>query len=474
MPISFSLDYSNMMAANIGSRYGFEEEELDELQAEFEQVIGQIAHDRSGGRHRDFGFIDLPELMAGEVDRLTRVADELAAAADAHLILGIGGSYLGARMLFEALCHSYHNELSPEQRCCRPRIYFAGNGIDNDAVDELLERFGEEPLTVHVVSKSGETLETAVAFRLARARCNVTGWAATTDPDAGRVRPVCAELKVPNERIFNLPENVGGRYSVLTPVGLLPAAVMGLDIRALLEGAAWMRERCRATDLRENPAGLYAGLQYLSLRADRATRNISVLAVWDCKLESFGLWLDQLSAESLGKDEQGRTPLTIVCTRELHSRGQQHQEGIRDKVICNLVIEQSSRPEVDIPADEEVSAGHLDDLSYVGHMSLAEVNRAAYQATDLAYSSDNRPGMTMRLGRLDERHLGALIYFFELATVIEGKLLGVNPLDQPGVRAYKQFLGGLLGRPEAIQYRDAWRVNQRKQRRFRTEHQSDT
>lgn len=450
MAVEFGFDYSHMMSANIGPAYGVNEADLDALEPAVARAAAEIAADiETGPDQANYGFWYLPDQSSELLGRMTELAARTAELADAHLILGIGGSYLGARMLFEALCHRYHNELPAAARRHRPRIYFEGNGLDTRSLHDLLERLADEPVTIEVVSKSGGTIETLTAFRLLRERLadRVRSWVVTTDPGSP-LEGYCRRLGLTGLELLPHPLNVGGRYSVLSPVGLFPAAVCGLDIQRILAGAAEMRDRCRATELRGNPAYLYAALQYLSLLRGR---HISIMAAWDRRLEAFGLWYDQLCAESLGKNERGRTPLTAVCTRELHSRGQQHQQGTRDKVITNLVVAQADRSDLRVPvtAPDEPSRGS----EFLDGRSLSELNDAAYRATDTAYATDQRPGMTIAIGRLDEEHLGALVFLFELATIVEGKLMGVNPIDQPGVKAYKDFLGGLLGQPGFEVYR---------------------
>lgn len=469
MAIEIEFDYSNMMTTNIGAAHGLREESVEALQPLLDRIHSQIQGDiGEDNRHRELGFWDLPHLMRDQTDRLREVAERFKSLADAHITLGIGGSYLGARMLFEALCHGFHNELPPDRRNGWPRAYFEGNGLDNDAFADLLDRLEGEPATLHIVSKSGSTLETGEAFRLMRQRLGsrAKGWAVTTG-DNTRLERFCRHLDLPNLEIFDLADNVGGRFSVLTPVGLFPAAMMGLDIDKLLDGAHQMREQCfNNTRVWQNPAFLYAALQHLSMLGGR---NISVMAVWSKSLESLGLWYDQLSAESLGKEEKGRTPLTAVCTRELHSRGQQHQQGTRDKVICNVVVREPSRQPVAAdpedgdereraiygegrePSSDEKAT--TDGFFYAAGQSLHTINEMAYIATDTAYAKAQRPGMTLSIRRVDEEHLGALIFLFELATLVEGRLMAVNPLDQPGVQAYKDFLTGLLGKPGLENFR---------------------
>lgn len=459
MAVRFGIDYSHLMSTNIGTEHGLTEAELLALEPQLARVHQEIAADLSAGADQaSFGFWHLPDQPQTLLDQMLRRAAETKPLADSHVVLGIGGSYLGAKMIFEALCHRFHNELPANRRGRWPRIYFEGNGLDAPALSDLLDRLEGEDVTIQVVSKSGGTIETLAAMEVLRQQCGdrIKAWTLTTDPaidpQTGAEKPSEVEkyfrsLRLSNPEVLRHPPNVGGRYSVLSPVGLFPAAMMGLGIEQILHGAAQMRQRCRSRHVLENPAYLSAALQYLSLLKGRDT---SVMAVWDKRLEAFGLWYDQLSAESLGKDGRGRTPLTAVCTRELHSRGQQHQQGTRDKVITNIVVQddQSAGPLCVPEADPE----HVSGGEYAAGRAIADVNHAAYRATDTAYAKDQRPGMTLSIGRIDEEHLGAMVFFFELATIVEGKLMGVNPIDQPGVQAYKDFLGGLLGRPGYEQF----------------------
>jgi glucose-6-phosphate isomerase len=325
--------------------------------------------------------------------------------------------------------------------------------MDTDALAglrDLLGSAGRQDYTLEVISKSGGTLETAVVFRLfladllarhgegARDRVVVT-----TEPGS----PLHRLAEQLGFATFTIPKNVGGRYSVLTPVGLLPAAIAGIDLQALLEGAAQMAAACESPDVLRNPAYLYATLQYLGYR-ERGW-SVSVMAVWAKQLEAFGLWHDQLCAESLGKDQIGRTPLTSVNTRDLHSRGQQHQEGAPDKLITNLFVCQPAREPIVVPP----LAGNPDGLEYLRGRPLHDLLRTAARATRFAYHEAGRPTLDLWLRDLSPTTLGQLIYLFELATVVEGKLLAINPLDQPGVEAYKNTMFGLLGRPDRAEYR---------------------
>jgi glucose-6-phosphate isomerase len=398
----------------------------------------------------DAAFFDLPERFLDEdrpiLDDIIATGNHLAADVDRVLVLGIGGSYMGARALFEALCHPYHNELSRQARHRRPRIYFEGNNADNDAVAGLLELLhGDDKWAIIVISKSGGTLETAVAFRIffnaLRQSCGgdeeklrrrvvaVTG-------ETGRLRDLAQAIGC--QKIFPIHEGVGGRFSVLSAVGLLPAAVMGLDVVKLLEGAAAMNERFRTKPPGENPVLDYAGVsQLMECRRGAAIR---VLSTWGKRLEAVGLWYDQLLAESLGKNGQGPTPLTVVNTRDLHSRGQQHQEGRRDKLITNLIVQEAGRP----PLGIERSDLDQDKLNERAGKTLPDILSAALRGTNQAYADDRRPTADIRLPRLDESSLGQLFQMLMVATVIEGRLAGINPYGQPGVEAYKKNMNAIL------------------------------
>ena len=401
-------------------------------------------------RPLDAGFCDLPERLLDQerplLDRITAVGDRLANEVDRVVVLGIGGSYMGARALFDACCHPYHNEISRKRRGGRPRIYFEGNNADNDAVQGLLDLVeGSDDWGIIVISKSGGTLETAVAFRIfldaLRKSCgnDVEKFRRRVIPitgDSGRLHELAVALGCND--IFPIPDGIGGRYSVLTAVGLLPATVMGLDVQHLLEGAAAMNERFRTAPPLDNPVLDYVGM--VRLMEVRRGVTIRVLSTWGKGLEGVGLWYDQLLSESLGKNGQGATPLTVVNTRDLHSRGQQHQEGRRDKLITNLVVEKTQRDPVAI----ERSEFDQDQLNSLSGKTLPDILRAAYSGTNEAYAEDYRRTATIRLPRLDEGSLGQLFQMLMLATVVEGRLVGINPYGQPGVEAYKKKMTAIL------------------------------
>ena len=325
-------------------------------------------------------------------------------------------------------------------------MYFEGNNFDNDAVQALLDLVeGDDDWAIIVISKSGGTLETALAFRvffealkksckgdeekLRRRIVPITG-------EKGRLRDLAKAIGCPT--VFPIPEGVGGRYSILSAVGLLPAAVLGIDIVRLLEGAAAMNERFRTAQPLECPPLAYAGIA--RLMEVRRGATIRLLSTWCKSLEGLGFWYDQLLSESLGKNGQGATPITVVNTRDLHSRGQQHQEGRRDKIITNVVVEKANREPIAIGK----SALDQDKLNELAGKTIPDVLRAAFEGTNQAYLDDFRRVATIRLPLLDEGSLGQLFQMLMIATVAEGRLVGINPYGQPGVEAYKKNMNAIL------------------------------
>jgi glucose-6-phosphate isomerase len=405
----------------------------------------------------DAAFIDLPERLLDErrekgdrsqLARIKTVAGALAEHVNQVIVLGIGGSYMGARALFEACCHPYYNQLSRLRRGRRPQVYFEGNNVDNDAMAGLFDALsGEGPQRwgVIVISKSGGTLETAVALRILlgklREACGgdekkIADLIVPVTGLKSNLRSLCAALGC--HEMFAIPDGVGGRFSIFSAVGLLPAAVMGLDIVKLLEGAAAANQRFCNSEPGDNPVLDYVGVCHLMEAQRGATTR--VLSTWGKGLEAVGLWYDQLLAESLGKQGQGALPLTCVNTRDLHSRGQQHQEGRRDKLITNLVVERTKCEPITIQPSEL----DQDDLNRLAGKSMPEILAAALAGTNKAYRDDGRPTADLRIPRLDEHSLGQLLQMLMLATVVEGRLLGINPYGQPGVEAYKRNMNELL------------------------------
>ncbi len=411
----------------------------------------------------DAGFIEWPRRLLDEhrdrpemsqITQLQNAADMLQEEVDRVVFLGIGGSYMGARTLFEALCHPYHNEFPQDFRDGVPRINFQGHNVDNDATAgllELLDVLGDDPdefsdrWALVPISKSGGTLETAIAFRQFRDALEeyygpdsdesrrfvipITG-------SEGKLRDLSNAAKYP--ATFPIPDGIGGRFSVLTAVGLFPAAVMGLDLVELLEGADAVTRHFRTAQPGENPGFDYT----LTCRVfeEQFASPIRVLSTWGLRLESFGFWYDQLLSESLGKEERGATPITVVNTRDLHSRGQQHQEGRRDKLITNLIVESPDTDDLVLPTSER----NEDGLNTFAGKTMSDVLAAAIQGTNRAYAEVKRPTADIVVSELNEYTLGGLFQMFMLATVLEGRYLGINPYGQPGVEAYKRNMTSIL------------------------------
>ncbi|MEM6330945.1 MAG: glucose-6-phosphate isomerase [Planctomycetota bacterium] len=409
----------------------------------------------------DAGFHFLPDRLLAEhnqrgadseIARLQATADRLAGACGSVVVLGIGGSYMGARALMEACCHPYYNQVDASLRGGRPKVFYEGNNVDNDATHGLLDvlRGGGEPWGVVVISKSGGTLETAAALRVFLRELQASLPSGAELPEflvpvtgkSGKLFDLSTALGC--QEIYAVPDGVGGRFSVLSAVGLLPAAVMGLDIVKLLEGAKAMNQHFATAAVGQNAVLDYTGVCHLLEKNQGCVTRI--LSTWGKRLEALGLWYDQLLAESLGKQEEGALPLTIVNTRDLHSRGQQHQEGRRDKLITNVIVqgqriaEQSQREPLAVGRSEN----NQDQLNELADKTLPDILSAAIAGTNQAYREDNRPTADLVLPAPDEYAMGAVLQMFMLATVVEGRLIGINPYGQPGVEAYKKNMNAIL------------------------------
>ncbi|QVL32811.1 glucose-6-phosphate isomerase [Telmatocola sphagniphila] len=446
-------------------------ERLEALKPQLQAIRSRVAGEREIRnppphlKPLDSGFIDYPGLLleqfrtrgdSSELSRILAVASRLRDNVDRVVLLGIGGSYLGARALFDSLCHGQHNELPPRMRLGKPRIYFEGHTVDNDSLQDLIEllentcvdpELREERWGTIVISKSGGTLETATAYRIIRNELNryygnsldkIRKFIVPITGSTGKFRELLKAEGFADDQILTIPENVGGRFSIFTAAGLLPAAVMGLDVRALLIGAASMTKRFLEEPFERNPVLQYAAVNYLM--TEEKGKNVRVLSVWTKKLEAVGLWYDQLLSESLGKRGRGATPLTVVQPRDLHSRGQQHQEGSRDKVINNILI----RAVRHVPMQIGMADNNQDDLNGISRKTMPDVLDAAYKGTMQAYADSARPSSDITLPAINEHALGQLMQMLMLATVIEGRLMNINPYGQPGVEAYKQNMNKIL------------------------------
>ena len=437
----------------------------DDLLAARDEVLADVELFRSGGsvpeskQPLDAGFIEMPaDLLAGGsdglLDRIDAAAGEFRARVDACVVLGIGGSYMGMRALQEALLDPHHNERSRSARGEIPRLYYDGNNADSDATRATLSLLtdGRDPQRaadrwgIVVISKSGGTLETAAAFRIYRQALE-DYYGADSEEARNLVIPVTggegSKLRALAEakgypHLFPVPDGVGGRFSVLSAVGLLPAAIEGIDVRALLQGAADMTEQFKTAEPGRSPVLDYVGVCHAF--EEHLSIHTRILSTWGKMLEATGLWYDQLLAESLGKQERGAFPLTVVNTRDLHSRGQQHQEGRRDKLITNLYAE---RPR-DTPLPLPESESNQDQLNRYAGKSMQDVLDAARVGNDKAYLDDRRPTANLVLPQIDAYGIGALLQMLMLATVVEGRLIGINPYGQPGVEAYKRNMNAIL------------------------------
>ncbi|MCA9190317.1 MAG: glucose-6-phosphate isomerase [Planctomycetales bacterium] len=414
----------------------------------------------------DAGFYLLPERLLSEYEadrsgselaRILAVTKRLMSEVDRVVVLGIGGSFMGARALMDSCCQPYFNELTRGERGSRPRIYFEGNNVDNDASQGLLHLLGvhrqqaatnvDDAWGLVVISKSGGTMETAAAFRQYLAALQVSCGGneqlvrdrlIPVTGDSGKLHSLATQLGCPE--IFPVPDGVGGRFSVLSAVGLVPAALMGINVMKLLEGARSMNEHFRTSAAASNIVLQFTAVNHL-LETHRGA-VIRILSVWSKALETAGLWYDQLLAESLGKDLQGAMPLTMVNTRDLHSRHQQHQEGRRDKVVNNVIVENYRFDPLPIGSRNS----DVDALNDISHKTLPEVMSAAIQGTNQALREDGRPTTDLFVPKVDEFHMGQFFQMLMLATVVEGRLMGINPYGQPGVEAYKKNMNRLLGR----------------------------
>lgn len=434
------------------------------LEAARDETLSDVDRMRSGDvspekQPLDAGFIEFPQrlLDSQQLNDMLSSAERLRGEIDRLVVLGIGGSYMGLRALFEAVCHPYHNEQTRDERGGVPRLYFEGNNLDNDTIHGLLELLDEhcsdpeevlQRWGIIVISKSGGTLETAAAFRIFReALENYYGTGSDRSRqlvvpitgEEGKLRNFANKQGYPD--IFPVPDGVGGRFSVFTAVGIYPAAVLGVDVTQLLQGAADMTERFRVDPFGKNPVLDYVAACHLL--EDRGM-NIRVLSTWGNRLEATGLWYDQLLSESLGKGGRGATPITAVNTRDLHSRGQQHQDGRRDKLITNVVVGEPSADNIALPSVPEEE--NQDQLNRYAGRRVQQLLDAAIEGTNKAYADDDRPTADLQLPRLNEYALGQLLQMLMLATVVEGRLIGVNPYGQPGVEDYKQNMSEVLSR----------------------------
>ena len=403
------------------------------------------------------GFREL-ERQSAERDRVIAWARAAAPRFDDIVVLGIGGSALGAVALRSALLGRDWNALSREQRGGRARLHVLDN-VDPRSVRAVLETLPLGRTLFLVISKSGSTAETMSQYLAVRERLRAASLPLTehlafvTDPEVGVLRRIAADEGIP---AFEVPQNVGGRFSVLTPVGMLPAALLGMDVDAIIAGAVAMRDRCATGALRENPALAFAALQWNA--HTHAGQGMHVLMPYSDALRDLAPWFVQLWAESLGKHTTGGrgknvgpTPIAAVGATDQHAQVQLFMEGPADKTVTFIDVE-THPDDLTIPRTNDIPA----ELAYLGGRSFAELLRAEAHATAGALAQMGRPTMTLRVTAADAWHLGGLIMMFELATIYAGNLYGVNPLDQPGVELGKQLTYYQFGHPQWTAMRDVW------------------
>lgn len=417
--------------------------ELDNLAGAVRLAHDQL-HNGTGAGSDYLGWIDLPtNYNKEEFARIKQAADKIKSDSEVLIVIGIGGSYLGARAAIEMLSHSFYNILPKEERK-RPQILFAGNNISSNYVTHLLQLVEGRDWSINVISKSGTTTEPAIAFRVFRAALEKKYGKeaarkriyATTDTSKGALKKLSNEEGYES---FVIPDDVGGRYSVLTAVGLLPIAAAGIDIDAMMQGAADASKEYANPNLAENEAYQYAAARNALYRKGKATE---ILVNYEPALHFVSEWWKQLFGESEGKDYKGIFPAAVDFSTDLHSMGQFIQEGNRN--IFETVIQVNEVAEqITIEHDSE----DLDGLNFLTGKTMDFVNKKAFEGTLLAHTDGQVPNLIVNIADMTPYSFGYLVYFFEKACGISGYLLGVNPFDQPGVEAYKKNMFALLGKP---------------------------
>ncbi|MDF2942929.1 MAG: pgi [Herbinix sp.] len=419
------------------------ETEIEMIKTSTEAAKNQLLN-RTGAGNDYLGWIDLPvDYDKEEFARIIKASEKIQKDSEVLLVIGIGGSYLGARAAIEFLRHGFYNSVSKEIRKT-PEIYFCGNNISSNYMNHLKEVIGDRDFSINIISKSGTTTEPAIAFRVFKKLLNekygkqeaAKRIYATTDRARGALKDLAT---AEGYESFVVPDDVGGRYSVLTAVGLLPIAVSGADITKLMEGAASMRSYCLNNPYEENDSLQYAAVRNVLLRKGK---SIEILVNYEPSLHFVSEWWKQLFGESEGKDQKGIFPASVDFTTDLHSMGQFIQDGQRTLFETVINVEKSST-EI-ILEEEEVD---LDGLNYLAGKSVDFVNKNAMKGTLLAHTDGNVPNLSVSLPEQNEFFLGELFYFFEFACGVSGYVLGVNPFDQPGVESYKKNMFALLGKP---------------------------
>ena len=404
----------------------------------------KILHNGTGEGNDFLGWVDLPKNYdKDEFSRIKKAGEKIRKNSDALIVIGIGGSYLGARAAIEMLTHSFYNNLSKDKRKA-PMVFYCGNSISGTYLSELLEVIDGKDFSVNIISKSGTTTEPAVAFRIFKgllekkygkegARERIF---ATTDCAKGALKKLCNEE---GYETFVIPDNVGGRYSVLTAVGLLPMAACGIDIDSIMQGAEDARVDFLEEDINKNSCYRYAACRNILNRKGKA---IEIMVNYEPSLHYFGEWWKQLYGESEGKDNKGLFPAAVDFSTDLHSMGQYIQEGVRHIFETVLNVE---KPRKQITIEEDPQ--NVDGLNFLSNKTMDYVNKKAFQGTLLAHNDGGVPSFVVNIPELTPYYFGYMVYFFEKACGISGYVLGVNPFNQPGVEAYKKNMFALLGKP---------------------------
>lgn len=421
---------------------------LAQTEIDYMEEMVKTAHDKlhnGNGAGSDFlGWIDLPvNYDKEEFARIKKSAEKIKSDSDVLIVIGIGGSYLGARAAIEMLTNNFHNSLDSSKRNV-PQIFYVGNNISSTYMTELLQAIEGKDVSLNIISKSGTTTEPAIAFRILRqyvekkygvdeARKRIY---ATTDKAKGALKTLA---DAEGYESFVVPDDIGGRFSVLTAVGLLPIAAAGIDIDEMMKGAADAREAYSNPSLKDNDAYKYAAVRNALYNKGKV---IELLVNYEPSLHYFNEWWKQLYGESEGKDNKGLFPAAVDFTTDLHSMGQYVQEGRR--VLFETVINvEKAKYEINI----EEAENDMDGLNFLAGKTMDFVNKKAFEGTLLAHTDGGVPNMVLNIPELTAYYFGYMVYFFEKACGISGYLLGVNPFNQPGVEAYKKNMFALLGKP---------------------------
>lgn len=444
----FSTEGMRKMGTKVTFDYSKAKGFLTENEVKYMSKIAADAQEllvsKTGAGNDFLGWIDLPvNYDKDEFARIKAAAEKIKNDSEVLLVIGIGGSYLGARAAIEFLRHSFYNSVSKEIRKT-PEIYFVGNSISSTYMKHLIDVIGDRDFSINMISKSGTTTEPAIAFRVFKALLEEKYGKeeaskriyATTDKARGALKKVADEEGYEE---FVVPDDIGGRFSVLTAVGLLPIAVSGADIDRLMEGAASGRQMALEASFEENDALQYAAIRNI---LHRKGKMVEVLANYEPSLHYVSEWWKQLYGESEGKDQKGIFPASVDLTTDLHSMGQFIQDGSR--IMFETVMNLETSSEEIILNEEPVD---LDGLNYLAGKTVDFINKSAMNGTMLAHTDGNVPNLVINIPEQNEFYLGQLFYFFEFACGVSGYILGVNPFDQPGVESYKKNMFALLGKP---------------------------